>query len=110
MSQETAPLQPHLDFHGTQSVAFLWHLSKDWDPRWGGAFCWSPSNAVEYGCCCSTFNTLLFFLPSAPPLVRAVTPVAENAKKGKGLALGGRCSTGGKKDNMPTVQDPIEDI
>jgi hypothetical protein len=99
---------PHTDFHGLRSVTFLWNLSKDWDPGWGGAFYWGPSKTVEDGYYYPTFNTLMLFLPT-PTSIHAVTPVTENSK-GKRLVLGGWYSAGGEKDNMLTIQDPIEDI
>ena len=34
---------PHTDFVDHRSVAFVWHLSKDWEPAWGGALCKSFS-------------------------------------------------------------------
>ena len=38
---------PHDDFLGTgdgesRQVAFVWHLSKNWQPSWGGDFFWCP--------------------------------------------------------------------
>jgi Rps23 Pro-64 3,4-dihydroxylase Tpa1-like proline 4-hydroxylase len=100
---------PHTDFHGWRSVTFLWNLSKDWDPSWGGAFYWGPSKTVEDGYYYPTFNTLQLFLPT-PSSVHAVTPVTDNAK-GKRLLLGGWYTAGGgEKDNVLSSQDPVEDI
>jgi hypothetical protein len=98
---------PHTDFMQMRSTAFLWNLSKDWDPSWGGAFYWSPAGNMEDGFHYPAFNTLLLFLPT-PSSVHMVTPVTKNAK-GKRLVLGGTFMAGGGKDAL-TVQDPIEDI
>jgi Rps23 Pro-64 3,4-dihydroxylase Tpa1-like proline 4-hydroxylase len=92
---------PHTDFLQMRYTAFLWNLSKDWDPSWGGAFYWSPAGNVEDGFHYPTFNTLLLFLPT-PSSVHMVTPVTENAK-GKRLVLGGTFVAGGGKDAL-TVQ------
>jgi Rps23 Pro-64 3,4-dihydroxylase Tpa1-like proline 4-hydroxylase len=99
---------PHTHFKGTRSISFLWNLSKDWDPSWGGAFYWSPAGNMEDGYHYPTFNTLLLFLPT-PTSVHMVTPVDKNAN-GKFLQLGGWYSTGGEKDSALAIHDPIEDI
>merc|ERR1712113_92577 len=31
---------PHTDWVGQRTVAFVWHLSKQWRPEWGGALYW----------------------------------------------------------------------
>ena len=33
---------PHTDHIGQRSVAYIWHLSKNWRPEWGGALYWAP--------------------------------------------------------------------
>jgi hypothetical protein len=71
---------PHTDFQGTWSVTFLWQLSKDWDPSWGGAFYWGPSKTVEDGYYYPTFNTLLLFLPT-PTSMHAVMPVTDKMQR-----------------------------
>jgi Rps23 Pro-64 3,4-dihydroxylase Tpa1-like proline 4-hydroxylase len=37
---------PHADFYDMRTVAYVWHLSKDWNPNWGGALYWcgEPNN------------------------------------------------------------------
>ena len=37
---------PHSDGGSGRSVALVWHLTKDWDDRWGGDFIWHPSGTV----------------------------------------------------------------
>ena len=31
---------PHTDWVGQRTVSYVWHLSKDWRPEWGGALYW----------------------------------------------------------------------
>jgi hypothetical protein len=97
---------PHNDFTQMRSIAFLWNLSKYWDPSWGGAFHWSPAGNMEDGYHYPTFNTLLLFLPT-PSSVHMVTPVTENAE-GKRLLLGGHFIVGGRKITL-TIHDPVEE-
>lgn len=51
---------PHTDHIGQRSVAFVWHLSQNWRPEWGGALYWAPeplANAVHH----ASYNSLVLF-------------------------------------------------
>lgn len=51
---------PHTDHVGQRTVAYIWHLSKEWKPEWGGALYWAPeplANAYHH----ASFNTLVLF-------------------------------------------------
>lgn len=51
---------PHTDHIGQRSVAYIWHLSKDWRPEYGGGLYWAPeplANAYLH----ASFNTLVLF-------------------------------------------------
>lgn len=98
---------PHTDFKGERSLALIWNLSKDWEPSWGGAFYWFPSQTMEGGYQHATFNTLILFLPT-PSSIHAVTPVAEWAE-GKRLTIGGWYKAGQTESEFST-KNPIEDI
>lgn len=37
---------PHTDASDSRSVAYVWHLTKDWVPEWGGQFVWCPSGTA----------------------------------------------------------------
>lgn len=58
---------PHNDFVGNQSairqVAFIWHLTRDWQPHWGGDLFWSPTNRYLT----PSFNSLILFNVTAGP-------------------------------------------
>lgn len=66
-----------------RQVAFLWHLTKDWDPRWGGHLYWGPAQRLLR----PSFNTLYLFTID-PYRVHFVAPVAANAG-GKRLTVNG---------------------
>lgn len=48
---------PHSDDEHGRQLAFVWHLTKDWDLSWGGHFVWIKGNAIIP----PTFNTLHLF-------------------------------------------------
>ena len=48
---------PHRDANDDRSVAFVWHLARDWNPSWGGAFYWIPTATYVT----ASFNTLILF-------------------------------------------------
>jgi len=74
---------PHDDSDGRRSVAFVWHLTKTWDPTWGGAFYWARSDfSLMPG-----FNTLLLFVVSETS-THFVTTVSPHAR-GERLAVNG---------------------
>ena len=74
---------PHADTGYGRSVAFIWYLSREWDPCWGGNLFWCPSGTVIV----PQFNYLLLFNVSRENvhLVTAVSPKA----KGRRLTLNG---------------------
>lgn len=76
-------LMPHNDMSSGRQVAYVWHLSKDWHPTWGGDFFWSQSNRFVH----PSFNTLLLFTVShhSVHLVTQVLPTARSMR----LAIGG---------------------
>ncbi len=74
---------PHNDHQHPRSVAFIWHLSREWDPSWGGSLYWCPRNTHV----APQFNTLTLFNVS-PSTWHFVCPVAPQAR-GKRLAVNG---------------------
>jgi 2OG-Fe(II) oxygenase superfamily len=51
---------PHTDWAGQRTVSYVWHLSKDWQPEWGGGLYWCAnehSKAYHH----ASFNTLVLF-------------------------------------------------
>lgn len=86
---------PHADAKRARSVAFVWHLARDWEPAWGGRFLWCPTGAQVS----PTFNTLLLFNVAAET-VHAVSPVSPHAR-GKRLSVTGWWSHAG----APAVDD-----
>jgi hypothetical protein len=75
---------PHDDSGPRREVAFVWHLTRDWDPTWGGDFCWcSPTKVVA-----PSFNTLIVFnvVPrQSHHFVSTVSPMA----RGRRFAVNG---------------------
>ena len=51
---------PHTDWVGQRTVAYVWHLSKNWKPEWGGALYWAQHDhgVATYP---ASFNTLSLF-------------------------------------------------
>lgn len=51
---------PHTDWAGQRTVAYVWHLSKDWRPEWGGGLYWAqyPHARATFP---ASFNTLVLF-------------------------------------------------
>ena len=74
---------PHRDFGGNRSVAFVWHLTRQWQSEWGGHLYWCPSGTSI----APLFNCLILFNVAASSLhlVTAVSPYA----RGKRLAVSG---------------------
>jgi Rps23 Pro-64 3,4-dihydroxylase Tpa1-like proline 4-hydroxylase len=66
-----------------RQVAFIWHLTRDWRPGWGGELYWIPSDRYL----APGFNTLFLFTvgPDTRHFVTAVAPQAT----GKRLAVNG---------------------
>ncbi|MFV8751630.1 2OG-Fe(II) oxygenase [Nannocystaceae bacterium ST9] len=79
----------HADDKLARSLAFVWHLARDWEPAWGGHFVWCSTGArVVPG-----YNTLILFDVS-PATVHAVSPVSSFAR-GKRLSVTGWWSDAG---------------
>ena len=74
---------PHTDWVGQRTVAFVWHLSEDWDAAWGGDLVWCAPFATMP----ATFNTLYLFKVSDASH-HFVSPVTEYAA-GRRLAVNG---------------------
>jgi hypothetical protein len=74
---------PHSDVNEGRAATFIWQLTKDWRPEWGGhlAWCAPPVNLSP------TFNTLILFRVTAAGY-HMVTPVSPEAR-GKRLTLTG---------------------
>lgn len=51
---------PHTDHIGQRTVAYVWHLSKNWRPEWGGALYWAGTND-EHAYQHASFNSLVLF-------------------------------------------------
>lgn len=79
---------PHNDLvgHGgpeCRQVAFIWHLTRGWQPGWGGDLYWCPADRYL----APGFNTLILFA-IGPHTRHFVTTVAPHAT-GKRLAVNG---------------------
>ena len=77
---------PHSDRTGQRTVAFVWHLSKDWRSDWGGYFYWTQDR-LRRAYRPPSFNTLLIFSVDmvSDHFVTQVSPHAES----KRLAVSG---------------------
>jgi Rps23 Pro-64 3,4-dihydroxylase Tpa1-like proline 4-hydroxylase len=75
---------PHEDARFDRTVSFVWHLSRDWDPSWGGALYWVP-RAIYLP---ATFNSLVLFNVSTESSSHFVTHVNSRCT-GKRLAING---------------------
>jgi 2OG-Fe(II) oxygenase superfamily len=51
---------PHSDHVSAKTVAYVWHLSKNWLPEWGGALYWCPEEN-HHAYVHASFNTLTLF-------------------------------------------------
>lgn len=72
---------PHTDYNDKRTVAFVWHLTKDWTPEWGGALFFCPAHAHQPFVHAS-FNTLHLFSvsPNSTHFVTVVSPYAESKR------------------------------
>ena len=53
---------PHTDWGVDRSVAYVWHLSRDWLPEYGGALYWSAETRNSHHAYVpASFNTLMLF-------------------------------------------------
>ena len=41
---------PHTDWVGQRTVSYVWHLSKSWQPEWGGALYWAQHDHAVATC------------------------------------------------------------
>jgi Rps23 Pro-64 3,4-dihydroxylase Tpa1-like proline 4-hydroxylase len=83
-------LNPHDDANAPRAVAYVWNLSKEWDPRWGGHFFWcNPVMSVF-----PAFNTLLLFRVISGRSYHAVPPVQAIAR-GRRVAVSGWWTSSG---------------
>ena len=82
-----------------RQVAFIWHLTKNWRPTWGGDLFWCPKNRYIP----PSFNTLLLFNVGKDSLhfVTQVSPFAQ----AKRLAINGWW-TGKASHDDHTTHDP----
>jgi hypothetical protein len=80
---------PHTDGAERRSVAYVWYLTKEWKPDWGGHFVWCPTGAVAN----PAFNTLVVFRVDHRSL-HFVAPVAPTAQ-GRRMAVNGWWTTKG---------------
>lgn len=74
---------PHQDFGLGRNVAFIWHLTKRWDPSWGGGLFWCPSGITV----CPQFNCFTIFNVTSAS-AHLVTVVSQYARE-KRLSLNG---------------------
>ena len=79
---------PHEDCgDGRRTVAYVWHLTKDWDDRWGGDFTWCPTGTLVR----PAFNQLVMFkvgYDERHSSLHSVSVVGPRAR-GKRLAVNG---------------------
>ena len=82
----------HTDRVSTRSVTFLWQLSKNWKPEYGGAFYWNNAQYYRNGYIHPSFNTLVLFSVTSNS-THGVTYVTNAADKdelnAKRLTFGG---------------------
>jgi Rps23 Pro-64 3,4-dihydroxylase Tpa1-like proline 4-hydroxylase len=90
---------PHQDLGLGRSVAFIWHMTKEWDPRWGGGLFWCPSGITLL----PQFNCLMLFnvTPASTHFVTVVSPYA----RAKRLSLNGWW-TRTSADEAPIGKEP----
>ena len=80
-------ISPHEDNRGCRAVAYVWHLTRGWDERWGGNFVWSPTGTVLE----PAFNRLLLFAVSregSHNCQHSVSVVSPHARQQR-LSIGG---------------------
>jgi hypothetical protein len=89
---------PHTDWDGQRTVSYVWHLSKDWKPEWGGALYWAQDAHAD-ATYAASYNTLVLFTVTtmSAHFVTTVSPLAE----GQRLAFNGWWQSGW----VPTAAD-----
>lgn len=75
---------PHDDANGLRNIAFVWHLSADWNPSWGGALYWVPTATYVP----ASFNTLILFNTTGGQSTHFVTVVTPRSR-GRRLCING---------------------
>ncbi|MEO7971848.1 MAG: 2OG-Fe(II) oxygenase family protein [bacterium] len=94
---------PHNDFAGVQGahrqVAFIWHLSKGWQPNWGGHLFWCRTNRYIS----PSFNSLILF-NVGPDSYHHVTQVSPHATS-KRLAISGWWTSIDASQSYPADED-----
>lgn len=92
---------PHTDWVGQRTVAYVWHLSKNWKPEWGGALYWAQHDhaVATYP---ASFNTLVLFSVTTTS-AHFVTTVSPH-HKGKRLTFNGWWQSAW----TPSLEDDIE--
>ena len=92
---------PHTDWVGQRTVSYVWHLSKDWKPEWGGALYWAQHHH-SVATHPASFNTLCLFsvTTTSAHFVTTVSP----KHKGKRLTFNGWWQTSW----LPSLDDDLE--
>lgn len=92
---------PHTDWVAQRTVAYVWHLSKNWKPEWGGALYWAQNDhaVATYP---ASFNTLVLFSVTTKS-AHFVTTVSPH-HKGQRLTFNGWWNAAW----TPSVQDDLE--
>lgn len=93
---------PHTDWVGQRTVSYVWHLSKNWKPEWGGALYWAQNDhaVATYP---ASFNTLVLFVVTTKS-AHFVTTVSPH-HKGKRLTFNGWWQSGWE----PRADDNFEE-
>lgn len=94
---------PTTDFIYQRTVAFDWHLSRDWKPEWGGALYWCQE-ASQHAYIHQSFNTLVLYSVTKDTS-HFVTPVTDQATE-KRLSLSGWWNS----NWIPQAKDNYEEI
>lgn len=94
---------PTPDFVDQRTVAFDWHLAKNWNSEWGGALYWCQEVAL-FSHLHATFNTLILYSVTKD-FSHFVTPVTRDAY-GKRLSLTGWWNSAW----VPNIDDDYEHI
>jgi hypothetical protein len=90
---------PHTDATDHRSIAYVWHLTKEWRPEWGGQFVWCPTGAIVN----PSFNTLIAFKVTSASL-HFVAPVSHQAR-GRRLSVNGWWTAPGPAPDEPEAPD-----
>jgi hypothetical protein len=91
---------PHTDAMAWRSLAYVWYLTKDWHPDWGGHFVWCPTGAIVN----PTFNSLALF-PVNETSLHFVAPIAPHAR-GRRMAVNGWWHSAKEPEQRPVAPGP----